>query len=137
MHDATASRKSTDRPSALPILALIVANIALAFGPWFVRLADVGPVAAGFWRLTLAVPLLFAGAIAGGWRPRAMPRAIWVPLTLAGLCFAGDLGAWHIGILKTTMANATLFGNCATLIYPIYGFLIARDRKSTRLNSSH
>src|SRR3546814_4980674 len=72
MHDATASRKSTDRPSALPILALIVANIALAFGPWFVRLADVGPVAAGFWRLTLAVPLLFAGAIAGGWRPRAM-----------------------------------------------------------------
>src|SRR3546814_13052011 len=45
---------------------------------------------------------------------------------LAGLCFAGDLGAWHIGILKTTMANATLFGNCATLIYPIYGFLIAR-----------
>src|SRR3546814_6062208 len=24
------------------------------------------------------------------------------------------------------MANATLFGNCATLIYPIYGFLIAR-----------
>src|SRR3546814_12913220 len=55
-----------------------------------------------------------------------MPRAIWVPLTLAGLCFAGDLGAWHIGILKTTMANATLFGNCATLIYPISGFLIAR-----------
>src|SRR3546814_18214188 len=95
------------------------------FRSWFVRLADVGPVAAGFWRLTLAVPLLFAGAIAGGWRPRAMPRAIWVPLTLAGLCFAGDLGAWHIGILKTTMANATLFGNSATLIYPIYGFLIA------------
>ncbi|MCM8731190.1 DMT family transporter [Hephaestia sp. GCM10023244] len=126
MHDATASRKTTDRPSLLPITALIVGNIALAFGPWFVRLTDVGPVAAGFWRLSLAVPLLFAGAVAGDWRPRTMRRATWFPLALAGLCFAGDLGAWHVGILKTTMANATLFGNSATLIYPIYGFLIAR-----------
>src|SRR3546814_13681131 len=93
--------------------------------PWFVRLADVGPVAAGFWRLTLAVPLLFAGAIAGGWRPRAMPRALWVPLTLAGLCFAGDLGAWHIGLRQTTLAYPTLFCTCPTLIYPLYRFLIA------------
>src|SRR3546814_9529530 len=38
--------------------ALIVANLFLALGPWMVRLADVGPVAAGFWRLALAVPLL-------------------------------------------------------------------------------
>nr|WP_245968450.1 DMT family transporter [Hephaestia caeni] len=110
----------------MPVIALIVGNIALAFGPWFVRLADVGPVAAGFWRLSLAVPLLFAGAVASGWRPRDMHRAIWLPLAVAGLFFAGDLGAWHVGILKTTMANATLFGNSATLIYPLYGFLIAR-----------
>src|SRR3546814_2344356 len=100
MHDATASRKSTDRPSALPILALIVANIALAFGPWFVRLADVGPVAAGFWRLTLAVPLLFAGAIAGGWRPRTMPRAIW------------EIGSAHV---CTPVTNAQLV--CRLLLY--------------------
>ena len=40
-------------------------NVALAFGPWFVRLADVGPVAAGFWRIALAAPLLFALAFAG------------------------------------------------------------------------
>ena len=26
------------------------------FGPWLVRLAGVGPVAAGFWRLALALP---------------------------------------------------------------------------------
>ncbi|HVI98107.1 MAG TPA: DMT family transporter [Sphingomonas sp.] len=126
MHHATHSRKTSDRPSALPIVALIGANAALAFGPWFVRMADVGPVAAGFWRLSLAVPLLFAGAVAGGWRPRGMGRRAWIALVLAGLCFAADLGAWHVGILMTTMANATLFGNCATLIYPLYGFAVAR-----------
>jgi drug/metabolite transporter (DMT)-like permease len=42
------------------------------------------------------------------------------------VCFAADLASWHLGILRTTLANATLFGNSATLIFPIYGFLIAR-----------
>ncbi|MEO7691780.1 MAG: DMT family transporter, partial [Sphingomonas sp.] len=34
--------------------------------------------------------------------------------------------SWHVGILKTTLANATLFGNSATLFFPIYGFLAIR-----------
>jgi len=42
------------------------------------------------------------------------------------VCFAADLGSWHLGILRTTLANATLFGNAATLMFPIYGFLVAR-----------
>jgi drug/metabolite transporter (DMT)-like permease len=111
-------------------VALVVANLALAFGPWFVRLADteaqVGPVAAGFWRIALAVPLLSALALAGGTRPVRMGGGMWVALLVGGVCFAADLAAWHIGILKTTLANATLFGNSATLIFPIYGFLVAR-----------
>ena len=40
--------------------ALIFASCALPLGPWLVRLAGVGPVAAGFWRLALALPFLFA-----------------------------------------------------------------------------
>ena len=42
------------------------------------------------------------------------------------MCFAADLGSWHLGILRTTLANATLFGNSAILMFPIYGFLAAR-----------
>jgi len=117
--------------SGLPALvALVVANLALAFGPWFVRLADtqahVGPVAAGFWRIALAVPLLGAMALAGGVRPVRLSGGLWAALLVGGVCFAADLAAWHLGILKTTLANATLFGNSATLIFPIYGFLVAR-----------
>ena len=33
---------------------LLLGNAALAFGPWLVRLSDVGPSAAAFWRLALA-----------------------------------------------------------------------------------
>ncbi|PZO79623.1 MAG: EamA family transporter [Sphingomonas hengshuiensis] len=108
------------------VIAVILANIALAFGPWFVRTADTGPVAAGFWRIALALPVLLA--VAAWTDRRAMVRAgsLMVPLLVGGLAFAADLGAWHVGIRRTTLANATLFGNCAVLIFPIYGFIAMR-----------
>jgi drug/metabolite transporter (DMT)-like permease len=110
----------------LALGALLVANAALAFGPWFVRLADVGPVAVGFWRIALAMPVLLVITFGGGWRPIGLGRVLWVTLALGGLCFAADLAGWNIGILRTTLANATLFGNSATLFYPIYGFIVLR-----------
>ncbi len=113
-------------PPARAFVAVIIANIALAFGPWFVRLADTGPVASAFWRITLAAPLLVVMALGSGWRPHGLARGLWVTVALAGVCFAADLASWHIGILQTTLANATLFGNSATLIFPIYGFVVAR-----------
>jgi len=109
----------------LPLAALLVANVALAFGPWFVRLADVGPVAAGFWRIALAAPLLIALSYTGP-RPFRAASRLWGVLLLAGLGFAADLASWHLGILRTTLANSTLFGNSATLMFPVYGFLAAR-----------
>ena len=127
MHPRLPKRKSVAAETAvLPLLALIVANAALAFGPWFVRLADTGPIASAFWRITLAAPILAGAALATGWRPREVPRALWGIIAIGGLCFAADLGSWHLGILRTTLANATLFGNSATLMFPLYGFLVAR-----------
>lgn len=112
--------------SAGPLMAIVVANIALAFGPLFVRLADTGPVAAAFWRVALALPVLMAAAFLIERRPVASARGLWGLLAFAGVAFALDLGSWHFGIMRTTLANSTLFGNSASFIYPIYGFLIAR-----------
>ena len=98
----------------------------LAFGPWLVRLADVGPLASGFWRLGLAAPiLLLLTRVARQPIPR-MPRAMWTGLGVGGLFFAADLGAWHTGILHTKLANATLFGNSASFFFAAYGFIVAR-----------
>jgi drug/metabolite transporter (DMT)-like permease len=91
-----------------------------------VRLTDVGPVAAGFWRLALAIPLLLLlswRSAGGSFRPGT---AIGAMLVVGGLFFAADLAAWHVGIKLTKLANATLFGNTASLLFPIYGFIAAR-----------
>ncbi len=129
MHDTGPTTKTAPAQSAnmLPIAALIAGNVALAFGPWFVRMADVGPVAAAFWRIALAVPLLIALSYAfGRRRPFAGAGALWATLLFGGIAFAADLASWHLGILRTTLANSTLFGNSATLMFPIWGFLVAR-----------
>lgn len=107
--------------------AVLIANVALAFGPWFVRMADTGPVAAAFWRIALAAPALVALALASGARPTRIALGLWVMLAASGVAFAADLGSWHIGILRTTLANATLFGNSATLLFPLYGFVVTRS----------
>lgn len=126
MHRSDPESLTSPRSSAWPIAAVCAANVFLATGPVFVRLADTGPVAAAFWRIMLAAPVLFGAAFLLRERPVAAARGLWGVLAVAGIAFALDLGSWHIGILRTTLANSTLFGNSATLIYPIYGFIVAR-----------
>jgi drug/metabolite transporter (DMT)-like permease len=114
-------------PGRFAFAALILANLVLAIGPWMVRLTDVGPVAAGFWRMALAVPFLFLFA---RWRSREpiFPAAGLIGLlVLGGLFFAADLAAWHVGIRLTKLANASLFGNCSSFIFALYGFLVLRS----------
>ncbi len=109
-------------------LALIGGNAALAAGPLFVRLADVGPVAAGFWRLALALPFLafFAWRQGNGLAGWTGIRSALGLAAIGGLFFAADLASWHLGILQTKMANATLFGNAASLILAATTLVVAR-----------
>lgn len=113
---------------ALAFAALLAGNAALAAGPLFVRLADVGPVAAGFWRLFLALPVLVLlawrqGNGAAGWS--GLRGTLWLAVA-GGVFFAADLASWHLGILETKMANATLFGNSASLILAMVTLVAAR-----------
>lgn len=124
--------------------AMLTGSIALAFGPWLVRSADVPPAASAFWRLALAVvPLaVLAGVVArrsatpavagqagqpawGGLPPLPRGAALAI-IAAAGGLFALDLVLWHLGIGRTTLANATLVGNCASFLLPVYGFVVAR-----------
>ncbi|MFM5884772.1 MAG: DMT family transporter [Novosphingobium sp.] len=106
--------------------ALMGGNAALAVGPWFVRLTDAGPVSAGFWRLLLAVPFLAGFALASKQRLTGYRPAVWWAILGAGVFFALDLGAWHIGIHFTRMGNATLFGNAGSLVVMAWGMFALR-----------
>ena len=122
---------SRARPHRFAFAALLIGSTALAFGPWLVRLAGVGPVAAGFWRLALALPFLFVLARMMG-QPVHWPGRMLVGLVaLAGFFFAADLAAWHAGIHMTKLGNATLFGNTSSFIYAIWGLWLARRLPSS------
>ena len=121
-------RQADHHPFAFP--ALLIGSSLLAFGPWLVRLSGVGPVAAGFWRLALALPFLFAIARATG-QPVHWPGRKLALITLfAAFFFAADLAAWHTGIHMTKLGNATLFGNTSSLIFALWGLWLARRRPS-------
>ena len=121
-----ASDPRAAEPGLVHWLALIAGNIALALGPWSVRLADSGPVAAGFWRVVLALPILWLIARRVGEPVFGVPRrAAWL-VALGAVAFALDLAAWHVGIEQTRLGNASLFGNSGSLVLLFWGILVAR-----------
>ena len=115
--------------------ALLLGSSALALGPWFVRLAGVGPVAAGFWRLALALPFLFAIAGLTGQAVHWPGRKLTGITLAAAFFFAADLAAWHTGIHMTKLGNATLFGNTSSLIFALWGLWLAR-RPPSRMQAA-
>lgn len=110
----------------LPFAALLIGNAAIAMGPWFVRLADTGPVSAGFWRLCLALPALVLLARINAQPLAGMPRKMLFAVLLGGVLFGLDIASWHIGIEMTRLANATLFGNSGSVILMVWGFVMWR-----------
>lgn len=127
MASTPSAPSATVSTKALPFLALILGSACLAFGPLLVRVADVSPIASVFWRLGLATPLLLLVALVmarrdgrwgggGGASFGSLKNLPWGLAALAGLFFGADLPAWHLGIMQTTSANATLFGNGAAFM---------------------
>ena len=123
--DATANPAASARGALAPFAALGAGAVAMGASPIFVRLADVGPFARAFWRVALALPLLYAWMrLADASKPpgeRFSRAAI-----LSGLAFSGDFFFWHLAIVHTSVANATFFAPTA----PIW-VALARWRTST------
>ena len=85
--------KNSYSGGAWHLAALLGGNVALALGPWLVRLTDTGPVAAGFWRMLLPLPL-FAFLAWRGWIPKSQEAAIaGLPGELVGLVVVAGIGA--------------------------------------------
>ena len=106
--------------------ALLGGNVALALGPLWVRLADTGPVSAGFWRLALAIPFFALLARTNGQRLGGVPRGVLLAVMAGGIFFALDLSSWHLGIELTRLGNATLFGNSGSILIVAWGLFVLR-----------
>ena len=121
--------------SRVAFAALLTGAVGIAFAPIFVRLSEVGPSATAFYRVFLALPVLWLWRLQERGKPDAPAQPAgskdcW-QLALAGLLFAADLALWHWSIRLTTVANATLFANFAP-IFVTLGARILFSEKVTR-----
>ena len=128
-------------PTTRAFACLLMGGAAIALSPILIRLADVGPLSSAFWRAALAAPVLLAWMV---WEARQNRMAIsadsgpkesarphmQVALIAAGLAFAGDLAFWHLSVIYTSVANATLLSNLAPLFVTLAGWLWFAQRCS-------
>jgi drug/metabolite transporter (DMT)-like permease len=127
-HSLPASHRD---PIGASVAALVVGAVAMGISPIFVRLADVGPFTSAFWRVALALPVLFAWMRLSE-RGQARPSGSFSRATLlAGIIFTADLLFWHLAIFATSIANATFFATTAPIWVVLFGWLLLRERTST------
>jgi drug/metabolite transporter (DMT)-like permease len=95
--------------------ALVAGAVAMGVSPIFVRFAEVGPFASAFWRVALALPILWIWSALEpkSDSPAPADRSALVSVVIAGLLFAGDLSFWHLAIMNTSVANATFLATLA------------------------
>jgi len=119
------------------LLALVVGGIAIGASPIFVRLSELGPSATAFWRVALALPVLFlwTGVTDRRERSSARPPSAYgdlLALVLAGLFFTGDIALWHWAVGLTSVANSTLLVNLAPVFVALGGWLLFGERFGAR-----
>jgi drug/metabolite transporter (DMT)-like permease len=115
-------------------VALLAGAIGIAFAPIFVRLSELGPTATAFYRLALALPILWVWMEIGDRRAetnRPTGYRDFVGLAVSGLFFAADLGLWHWSIKLTSVANSTLLVNLAPVFVALGAWLLFGERFST------
>ena len=135
MTEALAQLARPERGARLAFVILLLGAVGIAFAPIFVRLSEVGPTATAFWRVCLAVPVLWLWMSASNRRsdtPSRKPEGLrdYARLSLAGLFFAGDLAFWHWSIQFTSVTNATLLANFAPIFVTLVAWLAFGERFS-------
>src|SRR5688572_26651052 len=110
------------------LAALLLGATFIAFSPIFVRLSETGPTATAFWRVALAVPVLWILYASKAGRSSAAYSGKWPLLFAAGFAFAGDLGFWHASIQHTSVANSTLLANLASIFVTLAAWIFLRQR---------
>ena len=116
------------RMRGLPLMALFCGAMCIALSPIWVRVSDVGPTASAFWRVALAVPLLWT--LFFSLKTDEIKKIPLPALLAAGLAFAGDLAFWHWSIQYTSVANSTLLANLASIFVTLAAWVLWKQRPS-------
>jgi drug/metabolite transporter (DMT)-like permease len=105
----------------------------IAFSAIFVKLADVPPSTASFYRCAYALPLLGALALWERRRFGARVRNEVLLAYVAGIFFAADLILWHHAIAAVGAGLATVLGNVQVVFVGLAAWALLGERPGRRL----
>jgi drug/metabolite transporter (DMT)-like permease len=115
-----------------PVLSGVLGALVIAFSAILVRLAEVSPSTAAFFRCFYALPLLALLAWQErrrfGTRSRRDRGLAWA----AGLFFAADLTFWHHSIAAVGAGLATVLGNTQVVFVGLLAWACLGERPENR-----
>ena len=115
-----------------PVVIALAGALTIAFSAILVRLAEVSPETAAFFRCAYAVPVL--GALTWWERRRLGPqRARHGLLAVAGVFFAADLVFWHYAIADVGAGLATVLGNLQVVLVAFVAWATLGERPEARV----
>ena len=125
-----AAAPATPPASRSALAALFSGAVCIALSPIWVRVSEVGPTASAFWRVLLAVPLLWILFFSLETKEKKIIPTQWGTMLAAGVAFAGDLAFWHWSIQYTSVANSTLLANLASIFVTLAAWVLWKQRPS-------
>lgn len=115
-----------------PVLAGVLGACVIAFSAILVRLAEVSPSTAAFFRCAYAVPALALLAWRErrryGPRPRRQQALAW----FAGALFALNLTLWHHAIEAVGAGLSTVLGNIQVVFVGLIAWAVLGERPDNR-----
>jgi drug/metabolite transporter (DMT)-like permease len=134
-HDSRAretARLVSERVNERPVLAGALGALVIAFSAILVRLSEVSPATAAFFRCAYALPVL--GLLAWIERRRFGPRSRRERLLAlgAGPLFAADLVCWHYSIEAVGAGLATVLGNIQVVFVGLLAWALLGERPENR-----
>ena len=118
----------TDRP----VLAGALGALVIAFSGILVRLAEVTPATAAFFRCLYALPALALLALVERRRYGSRPAKERRLALFAGVFFAADLVCWHYSIEAVGAGLATVLANVQVVFVGLIAWAVLGERPSGR-----
>ncbi len=123
---------ASDAVGERPVLAGILGALVIAFSAILVRLAEVSPSTAAFFRCAYALPVLALLAWLEHRRYGPRPARDRVLAVGAGVFLAADLTLWHHAIEAVGAGLSTVLGNVQVILVGLLAWAFLSERPSAR-----